>query len=310
MTTFAPEVNPSSIQGEIGYHRLSDWWLQTFTAQERAHIEQAYQPFQIEPTDRHPLTDLAIQDSSEAADQFLVNLASWLALPEDRSLAYRILTKALTLSTPGEDILQVHQHYQVLIKFYSKQHPLTGAMLEAALQTGEHMVAIAPQVAQTLKRTHPDDPLPYHPGFEQLIQLRAQQGDDRAVTRLCRLAKEQGWQGTWDELVAKYRDSGLMDFFAPAENAPEPAVKTRVDPDTGFLVAVTDDVSPDPPSTPTFEWVEADDRPLTPSENSEAAQEQPSLETDLDLGEIGETEVVEIESDDPSSGDLSIDSQS
>ncbi|MEO0828014.1 MAG: hypothetical protein AAFW84_03390 [Cyanobacteria bacterium J06635_15] len=285
MTTLAPEANPQ-VQGEIGYHQLSNWWLQTFTEQERAHIEQAYQPFQIEPATCHPLTDLAVQDSSEAAGQFLFNLASWLAMPRDRALTYRILTKALELSEPGDDILQVHQHYQVLIKFYGEQQPLTGAMLEAALKTGEQMVAIAPQVAQALKQKQPEAPLPRHQGFEHLIRLRATQGDDRAVTRLCRLAKEQGWQGGWDKLIAKYRDSGLMDFFAPAENVPEPEVKTVVDPKTGFLVAVTDNLASNHLSARATEVSEPETEPdaIAPSDEapSSDAPLPPSSESESD----------------------------
>ncbi|MEM6424019.1 MAG: hypothetical protein AAF728_02500 [Cyanobacteria bacterium P01_D01_bin.128] len=229
-----------AVRGEIGYHQLADWWLQAFDDQERAQIEQAYQPFQIQTGDRHPLTHLAIQDSSEKADQFLFNLATWLADSRDRALAYRILTKALALSDVQGDILETHRHYRMLVQFYAQQPSLTGAMLEAALQTAEQMVAIAPQVADSLQAASPERPLPAHEGYKQLVRLRAQQGNDRAVVRLCRSAKAQGWQGNWDEMVSQYRDSGLMDFFAPASDAPEPAIKTTIDPETGFLVATDD----------------------------------------------------------------------
>lgn len=80
------------IEGEIGYFGLAEWWLSTFTDQERAYIEKDNDPLAGE---EGSLTRGKITFMSQTAGMFLSGLSSWFKKTEqDRSIAKRILIKA------------------------------------------------------------------------------------------------------------------------------------------------------------------------------------------------------------------------
>jgi len=86
-------LKPAKIDGKIGYHELTDWWLSTFTVAEREYIDNCYQPVNA-PT--HTLTQgMQVKTEGETIDtgMFLNGLATWFRSKSDVSIFRRIHEK-------------------------------------------------------------------------------------------------------------------------------------------------------------------------------------------------------------------------
>lgn len=86
-------LKPEKIDGKIGYHELTDWWLSTFTVAEREYIDNCYQPVNA-PT--HTLTQgMQVKTEGETIDtgMFLNGLATWFRSKSDVSIFRRIHEK-------------------------------------------------------------------------------------------------------------------------------------------------------------------------------------------------------------------------
>jgi hypothetical protein len=86
-------LKPVKIDGKIGYHELTDWWLSTFTQAEREYIDNCYQPMNA-PS--HTLTQgTQVKREGETIDtgMFLNGLATWFRSTPDVSIFKRIHEK-------------------------------------------------------------------------------------------------------------------------------------------------------------------------------------------------------------------------
>lgn len=75
------------VKGEIAVYNLQDWWLSTFSEEERNFIVAKYNRNEPGPS---RLTDINITFSSLHITQFLSTLASWFTKAEYSSIANRI----------------------------------------------------------------------------------------------------------------------------------------------------------------------------------------------------------------------------
>lgn len=186
------------VGGKIGYLKLGDWWLSTFSPAERKHIEEVCEPASDGGKSR--LTYGSIDYWPATALQQLVWLAGSLKkTPEDRELARRILAKAEQEIPNEPDIERVHFLYHTMIEIYYKDRE-DPAMLEAAIAACEKQIAIAPQVAKAMKDAYPKSALPKHHGYKQLAIILEGKNTAEAL-RLCQQAKSQGWDGDWDKRI-------------------------------------------------------------------------------------------------------------
>lgn len=87
-----PIPTQTRIGGQIGYYRLQDWWLTTFTSEEQNHIVQKYSPFGTSSS--IGLVAGEVSFTSQSAVEFLRSLASWFNNKADKHLGKRILDKA------------------------------------------------------------------------------------------------------------------------------------------------------------------------------------------------------------------------
>jgi len=87
----------SDIKGYIGYYGLADWWLDTFTSNERQIIDRHYQPIGQPP---HALTQGDIGHVSMTVDIFLNSLKTWFHKPGFSSVEKRIEKKIEDLENP------------------------------------------------------------------------------------------------------------------------------------------------------------------------------------------------------------------
>ncbi len=221
--------NQRQIGGDIAYYGLTDWWLSSFTEEERSYIEKAFQPVStgaggVQQESR--LTTGQTLSTSQSATGFLWGLASWFDKPDDRYIGLRILEHAeetmgslselaleegegsLDRNDKGTNILDAHFLYLGMIKIHYKQRDNIPGALEEAIQACEKQIAIAPQAARAFReeyRNSQQPNIPEHTGYKQLAIIRDKQSDYEAAIQLCEEAKAQGWAGDWDKRIARYR---------------------------------------------------------------------------------------------------------
>ena len=101
---FGKSLKPPA--GFIKYFGLTDWWLTTFTVEEREKIVSTFQPLGGPPDS---LTAGDVTYSNGTAVGLLSPLAGWFRNAEDRSIAYRIIEKAEELASQA-NVLEVTAH--------------------------------------------------------------------------------------------------------------------------------------------------------------------------------------------------------
>lgn len=224
------------MEGLIRYFNLVDWWLFTFTREERNYIEATYKPLGLRVSFAHeeeagPLTDGLMTSTSQTAAGLLWGLASWFSKGADSDIARRILEKAeelasgekraLTLSGLKEasaqngDVLDLHFTYQGVIEINSREARKDPAALSATISACEKQIGIAPLAARALEREYRGQPLPGHKGFQELVSIRESQGNYAEAIRTARQALAQGWAGDWQSWIL---DLQIGELWARAED--------------------------------------------------------------------------------------------
>jgi len=217
------------VGGDIASYGLVDWWLATFTPEERRRMTARYRPFGR--PERNPLTQGPIMTSYHSdgsprdETDFLTGLASWFNTPSDRYLAKRILAQAEALHA-GSRALNFHFLYSQMIDIYYPDRETDPAALPTVIRACEQQIALAPEVIRAFRldyeRTNkrltdfarragrkPDPPppfqLPSHRGYKQLCIIREKEGNVEEAIRLARQALAQGWAGDWEQRLARYQ---------------------------------------------------------------------------------------------------------
>lgn len=139
------------IEGEIGYCNLQDWWLTTFTQEERNHIEDVFNPLGGNSKTK-PLTQGKISSSSQKAADLLHALAGWFNKPDDRYIAKKIIQKAYEEATKGSDILDLHFTLQTMMEIYYRDRDVEPDAFSKAIQACEEQISIAPQAVGAFKK--------------------------------------------------------------------------------------------------------------------------------------------------------------
>jgi len=203
------------VEGELGYFGLGDWWLSTFTEEERNYIEKVFQPMGGE---EKPLTQGEINIigtegerialGTEKAVSLLSALAGWFKKPEDFSIAKRILNKAEEIGP--SDILDMHFLYQAEIQIFYRQRDRDPEAFNEAVEACQKQIGLAPKSARAFKEAvigeehgKGESALPGHVGYRQLAIIREKQKDYIEAIRLSKQAKKQGWNGDWDKRIAR-----------------------------------------------------------------------------------------------------------
>jgi len=85
----------NEVQGLIGFYKLQDWWVSSFTNEEREYINSCYQPMETLP---HTLTRGTILERQQPAPEFLNGLNTWFRSSKDSAVAERIHQKLKELA--------------------------------------------------------------------------------------------------------------------------------------------------------------------------------------------------------------------
>jgi hypothetical protein len=189
----------NDVQGAIAYYGLTDWWLSTFTEQERTYIERKYEPMGSGP---ESLTRGRIEYHPKTSGVLLHQTASSFTEPADFSIARRLLDKAEEECQTQGDTVGLHFTYSWMAKIYYGVRDVVPNALEMTITACDKQIAMAPEAARALRKT-PNQPLPSHNGFRYLALIRDEQGDYAEAIRLYKTVKKQGWSGDWDEEMAR-----------------------------------------------------------------------------------------------------------
>jgi tetratricopeptide (TPR) repeat protein len=182
------------VGGQIAYFGLTEWWVSTFSEQERSRIDQ--------------VLDIASGDvtySSGTAAGLLSAVATNFYKPGDRHIAKCMLERAEEIAKAQGNVLDLHFVYQGMIETFYRDRDTEVGALSRAIEACERQIELAPRAATAWKREYPHPGgLPAHVGYTQLAIIRQKQGELDEAIRVCQQAKAQGWDGDWDARIARY----------------------------------------------------------------------------------------------------------
>ena len=188
--------------GLIGYYGLTDWWLSTFTEEERRKI-QAVRPTLVVGDNE----DIIIPERSYPGSTtgWLENRLSSLAIEfigsKEMDIAARLLAKAEEAG--GAKILDRHFAYQGMAQAYYRHRNDDPEALDLAIDACQKQIYLGPEAAKVFLAEDTEDYLPAHHGFQQLAIIREREKDYAEAIRLCREAMAQGWGGEWEKRIAR-----------------------------------------------------------------------------------------------------------
>lgn len=187
------------VQGEIGYHKLAEWWDAEFTDDERKRILDVFRPL---GGGKSPLLEGTISASSESTLSFLTNLSGWFKKDGDRQVGYKILAKAEQLVPACMSPFDCHFFYQAKIEMHycDRDNPHHLAEAEHACRS---QIAIAGPVAKEFAREFPGA-LPEHIGYKQLTIILDGRGAHEEAVEIARCAHSDGWSGDWARRIERY----------------------------------------------------------------------------------------------------------
>lgn len=189
------------VGGIVGGNELSDWWLTTFTEEEREFICERNRLAMLPRPDVDPIANGPLVKVVGSLARFV---AGWAAIgkPEHRSIDYRLLAKAEELVDDATDIVSRHFIFMHKAKVYYRWRDLDDFALSKAIEGCRQQIAISRKAARALER---DGDIPAHYGFKQLAIIEEKLGNYGEAIQLCEQAKADGWWGDWDKRVARLR---------------------------------------------------------------------------------------------------------
>lgn len=192
--------NKTKIGGDIGYYNLQEWWLSTFTEEERNYIEKTFCQLGSN-INEHSLTKGKISFSSQSCAGFLQCLSGWFNNKEHREIAKKIIKKAYKEAIKGNDILDLHFTLYQIQEINYPDRDIDPNALNIVIKACEEQIKIAPLAIKAFKKEYPKQTLPSHGGYERLRIIYKKRGEFQKAIDLCKQAKKQGWSGCWDKQI-------------------------------------------------------------------------------------------------------------
>jgi len=191
------------IKGMIAHHRLTDWWLNELSEDERKTLKEIYSPMVMGSEDpKAYLVDKDMGDSEKPPIKFLQGLLTWLHKPEHYNIAKKVIEKAEDDIENG-DILDKHFLLDQEVQIFYRNREIVEGAFDKAVDACKRQIDIATEAAKAFKKEMPGQELPRHRGFDQLRIIRKKQKDYESVIEICREAKRQGWNGNWDKEIER-----------------------------------------------------------------------------------------------------------
>ena len=193
------------IEGMLGFLGLGEWWIETFSADERKYIETVFQPLGSTANSR-PLTIGRIAASSQTPAKLLGALIGWFRMtPLDERMTRSLADKLWEVIDAEPSVLDRHFGYQALLQWSYRRRAGDPTALAAAVTACERQIAILEKTAAAMQQEGFGAQLPHHRGFEQLAVIREKGGDFEGAIRLAEQAGREGWNGDWVNRINRCR---------------------------------------------------------------------------------------------------------
>ncbi|MFN3795577.1 MAG: hypothetical protein ACK4RX_13020 [Chitinophagaceae bacterium] len=180
--------------GLLGSYGLYDWWINSFTEEERNRFKELFKPMGMSYDD---LTKGSM-GFSKTIVWFLTMLAGFTRNKSDVSIALKFLHKAEEFIDRATTI-DKHFLYQELIQSHYKLRENINH-LEHAKAYCYKQIAIATDVAKQFLKEY-GAPLPAHAGFYQLSIILDKEKEFEEAIKICKEAKRQNWSGDWEKRI-------------------------------------------------------------------------------------------------------------
>jgi hypothetical protein len=128
------------------------------------------------------------------------------ASPEVRA---RVL-RDLGVDNPGENLVGLHFLFENLIKGYVQRMEGEPKAQLLCIEACRQQIAIAGRVAPALRAQQHAASLPGHSGYHHLCLIRERQRQYEEAVRLAQEAREQGWSGDWDPILARCKKTTIQ----------------------------------------------------------------------------------------------------
>jgi tetratricopeptide (TPR) repeat protein len=200
--------------GYIAGYELSDWWQEAFSAEERRRIEEVYEanpPLGLSVDKKKPLTEGLAARIGLSTAGFLWSLSSWFEGPNNRDIARKILRKADEVNSKRgstEDILDEHFTISQAITIYYRDRKDRG-YYDQAVRLCRRQIELAPRAKEAFLTKYPEQPLPSHAGYKQLVIILDKEKKWTEAVALCKQAQREGWSGDWDKRIARYEGKAV-----------------------------------------------------------------------------------------------------
>lgn len=177
------------IGGEIAYYGLTEWWLNSFTEQERAIIRKTYTPM---------LKDCALDEgkithSSHSILAFLGILAEWFKKAELYHIGKRILIEGEKHYSSCKDVLDRHFFCLSAIRVYYANRDNDAEALDKAVFFCKEQIKLAPKAKKLFLKESSSGVLPVHTGYKQLAIIYEKQKKYAEALSISEDAYSEGW---------------------------------------------------------------------------------------------------------------------
>lgn len=177
-----------TVEGLLAFYSLEDWWLSSFTSDEREYIESRYQTM---GGSSHALTQGTILERQQPAPEFLNGLNTWFRSGKDSSIAKRIHQKMIEL---GKEFPVVKPAY------YDGRHFTTYVRdFESLKKSGKfaELEHLLPELVNATEAESAVDGMGVAPAYysELAILYRKQKEYSKEISILERFAKQKHARG-------------------------------------------------------------------------------------------------------------------
>lgn len=184
-------INNQKVEGEILFHDLVDWWLTSFTEDERKYIDDRYQPMGRPP---HTLTQgKYLKREGETLDTgiFLNGLSTWFRNKTDVSVLQRVEEKidGLGVSRPLVGVGYVRgRHYVTYVKDVKK------IKSAGKLEEAEKLLLVLVDATEQVDNVEKQGVAPWY--YEELAKIYRKNKDYlKEVSILKRFSKQRHGKG-------------------------------------------------------------------------------------------------------------------
>lgn len=187
------------VEGDIAALGLGDWWLSTFSKEDREWMSSTYTP--MGPGQR-PLTEGAgIAGSRRDTLSYLCYVAPWFSKEGHQHCAIAFVDKAMDFYDDSTDVLDRHFALGNQCGLVYRWRDVFPGALDQVVKICELSISFHEEAAVACKEKFGS--IPAHACFRQLRIIEEKRGNYERALELCEMAKIGGWAGGWDSDIAR-----------------------------------------------------------------------------------------------------------